>query len=295
MFNLSFTICSWNLRGLGQQSKCDEVLAELISLRPSLVLLQETKLSEISFLKAKSFLPTNLQSYAFKPAVGSAGGILTANSVNLFALDTFVQHNFDLTTELSLLHNNQKFYVTNVYAPTDHNLKPEFLLELAQISPQNDSPWMVIGDFNLTRNASDKNNSSFRQDEADAFNDLINNLALIEFPLTDRLYTWSSNRSEPTLQRIDRVFINQAWNDMFPNSSVSSRTRFILDHVPLITAVSTHIPRPAIFCFENAWDFHPQCSPLIQNAWASTQKNSNAPKSLVDVLKRTRSKLRLWR
>jgi exonuclease III len=206
MNNLSFLICSWNLRGLGQQTKCDDVLAELISLNPSLVLLQETKLSEISTLKAKSFLPRNLQSFAFKPAVGSVGGILTANSVNLFALDESIQHNFALTTELSFLHNNQKITITNVYAPTGHNQKTDFLLELAQISPHSDSPWMVIGDFNLMRSASDKNISSFRQDEADAFNDLIESLALIELPLTDRLYTWSSNRNEPTLQRIDRVF-----------------------------------------------------------------------------------------
>jgi hypothetical protein len=60
------------------------------------------------------------------------------------------------------------------------------------------------------RHATDKNSDSFRQDEADSFNDVINNLALIELPLTDLLYTWTSNRAEPTLQRIDRVFINIA-------------------------------------------------------------------------------------
>jgi hypothetical protein len=75
---------------------------------------------------------------------------------------------------------------------------------------------MVLGDFNLMRNASDKNNSSFRQDEADAFNDLINNLALIELPLIDRLYTWSSNRNEPTLQQIDRVFYKSGLEYSFP-------------------------------------------------------------------------------
>jgi hypothetical protein len=144
---------------------------------------------------------------------------------------------------------------------------------------------MVIGDFNLMCFASDKNNSSFRQDEADAFNDTINNLALIELPLTDRLYTWSSNRYEPTLQSVDRVFVNADWNQLFPNSSVSSLTRYLSDHVRIIVSISTHIPRPANFRFENSWTYIPSCGPLIQNSWNSAQDHSNAVNSLVYALK----------
>jgi hypothetical protein len=87
--------------------------------------------------------------------------------------------------------------ITNVYAPTDHILKQDFLLELQKTQPLDDTPWMIISDFNLMRCAVDKNSDTFRHDEADAFDDVINNLALIELPLTYRLYTWSSNRSNP--------------------------------------------------------------------------------------------------
>jgi hypothetical protein len=59
-------------------------------------------------------------------------------------------------------------------------------------------PWLILGDFNLMRSQLDKNTQTFRQDEADAFNTLLNDLALIEIPLIDRLCTWSSNRTEPT-------------------------------------------------------------------------------------------------
>jgi hypothetical protein len=102
--------------------------------------------------------------------------------------------------------------ITNVYAPMDHSLKPTFLLEIERICPTDDTTWMITGDFNLMRSTIDKNNTSFRQDEADAFNEVINSLALIELPLTDWLYTWSSNHQKPTLQRIDRVFVNITWN-----------------------------------------------------------------------------------
>jgi len=41
----TFNLVFWNVRGLGDQTKCDNVLAELLSANPSIVLLQETKLS----------------------------------------------------------------------------------------------------------------------------------------------------------------------------------------------------------------------------------------------------------
>jgi hypothetical protein len=69
--------------------------------------------------------------------------------------------------------------VTNVYAPTDHNLKQTFLQEPLQLAPNPDMPWFILGDFNLMQSHLDKNNPTFHQDEVDAFNDTINNLALI--------------------------------------------------------------------------------------------------------------------
>jgi endonuclease/exonuclease/phosphatase family metal-dependent hydrolase len=140
--------------------------------------------------------------------------------------------------------------VTNVYAPTDHNLKQNFLQQPQQVAPNPDMPWIILGDFNLMQSHLDKNNPTFHQDEANAFNDTINNLALIEPPLTNWIYTWSSNRATPTLQKIDIVFINIAWNQIFPNSLVSSLTRFTLDHVPLLVTISTQIPCPATFALK---------------------------------------------
>lgn len=99
--------------------------------------------------------------------------------------------------------------------------------------------------------AHEKNNMSFCQAEANMFNDTINSLALIELPLLDRHFTWSNNRERPTLERIDRVFFNLAWNDTFANSNLTSLTRFTSDHVPPIITIDTSIPRSRQFPFEN--------------------------------------------
>ena len=45
--------------------------------------------------------------------------------------------------------------------------------------------WLVIGDFNLMRAPTNKNNTNFNQRLADKFNSMIDGLALIELPLLD--------------------------------------------------------------------------------------------------------------
>lgn len=292
MIGCLFSFTFWNVRGLGDNSKCDDVLAELLSLKPSITFLHETKLQSITRQKSRCFLPSNISDFHFKPANGSAGGILTAFNNRLFTLQSYSIRTFSHSSTITLRANNETFCVTNVYAPTNHDQKPEFLNELKSIAPDGNMPWIVLGDFNLMRYAFDKNNSNFRQSEADLFNETIHDLALIELPLLDRRFTWSNNRDQPTLQRIDRAFINTAWSSAFPDTSLSSITRFISDHVPLVVNVSTSIPRPAVFRFENSWAFIPSARPTIESAWNSARNCSNGATAIVAATKICRQNLK---
>lgn len=80
------------------------------------------------------------------------------------------------------------------------SLKLDFLDEITQIAPPNSEPCLIVGDFNLIRYPHEKNNNNFHAQEAAAFNDAINSLALIELPLLDRRFTWSNNRENPVLE-----------------------------------------------------------------------------------------------
>jgi hypothetical protein len=66
MTNILYVFGSWNIRGLGQQQKCDDMLTKLISLNPSMLFLQETKLNEIPTLKAKKIPYTTSQTSTSK-------------------------------------------------------------------------------------------------------------------------------------------------------------------------------------------------------------------------------------
>lgn len=126
------------------------------------------------------------------------------------------------------------------------------------------------------------------------FNTTISNLQLIELPLLDRAYTWSNNRLNPTLERIDRAFFNLAWDEQFPNTTLSSLTRFSSDHVPLMDNISSHIPRSRLFRFESFWTLHPACKRIVTKAWTRPLLATKSDHALASAIKRTRANLKSW-
>jgi hypothetical protein len=210
-----------------------------------------------------SFLPPQLSDYVTVDAVGSSGGIITIWDPQFLSLTSSRRDRFSLSTVLLSTLSALTFVVTNVYAPADHSLTPIFLEELESLGPLfNNLPWMIVGDFNLLRCPTDKNNPSFDLSLANAFNDSICSLALFELPLLDRLCTWSNKRETPVLARLDRALFNQAWNLALSNSSLSSLPRPTFDHVPLLVTTATKIPRAACFRFENSWLKNPPLPPF---------------------------------
>jgi endonuclease/exonuclease/phosphatase family metal-dependent hydrolase len=143
-------------------------------------------------------------------SVGTSGGLVSAWNPNFFTLAASLPSQHVLSLDLTINDNGATFRFSNVYAPCEHHAKAAFLEHLLTHEPDDGVPWLVAGDFNLTRDPADRNNDNFSAAEAELFNNAINDLGLIELPLRDRLYTWSNKRAVPTLVRLDRVFINHA-------------------------------------------------------------------------------------
>ena len=196
--------------------------------------------------------PPSLDSHLSVPAIGSRSGILTAWNSASFSQQSFVSRRYSLSVTLASTSSNHTFTLTNVYGPADHSLTDAFLHELQELPTHISGPWLLVGDFNLLRSTSDKNNPLFNSSLAESFNTCINSLALLELPLLDRLYTWSNKRATPTLARLDRAFLDTDFSCLFPDSTLTSRVRSTSDHVPLLLTLHTNIPRSTIFRFENA-------------------------------------------
>lgn len=99
----------------------------------------------------------------------------------------------------------------------DEEEKITFLQELKDIRMLCNEPWLTAGDFNMIYQASDKNNDNLDRDMMGRFQRFLNKFDLKEIPLLGRKYTWSNERSSPTLVRLDRAFCCLEWENIFPD------------------------------------------------------------------------------
>jgi exonuclease III len=130
------------------------VVKEIIrNTNASIFCLQETKLNTIPLNKFYSFAPPHYHQYASRDAIGSRGGTIIAWQPTFSP-----KHNYTLTYSTTVVLTNNlsfEFMITNVYGPTDNACKPDFLPEIRIISYMHDIPWILMGDFNILRDAND--------------------------------------------------------------------------------------------------------------------------------------------
>jgi hypothetical protein len=68
--------------------------------------------------------------------------------------------------------------------------------------------------------ADDKNNDRLNRRLMGQFRRFINDASLKEIHLNYRLFTWSNKRAHPTLERIDRAFVSQEWDELYPSNDL---------------------------------------------------------------------------
>jgi exonuclease III len=191
-------ILVWNARGLNSLTRRNVVRDIVQQYRASVICLQESKLEDIS-TSVNIELTGFDYDFAFSPAIGIAGGAYIDWRRDLWCTDHVTVRRFSITMRVSPLNGpGEPWSITNVYGPTEHADKGDFLHELRDVRSACLGPWMVCGDFNMIYQASDKNNNRLHT-SGRTFRSLLDDLHLDELHLSGRLYTWSNHRDSPTL------------------------------------------------------------------------------------------------
>jgi hypothetical protein len=99
---------------------------------------------------------------------------------------------YSLTAYVTLRHNMTAFTLTVVYGPSRRPEKEAFLSHLRRVKPNDDSSWLLLGDFNLIYKASDKNNRKLNLRLMSRFRRALDFCELKEISLQNRKYTWSN-------------------------------------------------------------------------------------------------------
>ncbi|XP_059292492.1 uncharacterized protein LOC132045941 [Lycium ferocissimum] len=127
------------------------------------------------------------------------------------------------------------------------------------------------GDFNLILKADEKlGGLPVHLSKTGDFGHFVNNCGLMELKFSGSRYTWWNGRTEEDciFKRLDRVFGNQEFMDLFPSFDVSHLIRHGSDHAPLHVVCDSQeevVVKP--FKFLNFWSQHPKFLELVQDNW----------------------------
>ena len=289
-------VVCWNVRGLNNASRCLTVhdIDMLAATNCHLACLQETKLSNIDGVLAGFLGGHRLSSFAYKPAVGTKGGILLLWNDAALDVHNIVIRRFSITASVTIRDCLSTFLLTTVYGPTRDNLKGDFLRELRRIQPDDDQSWLVLGDFNLIYRARDKNNTNLNLRRMRQFRTTLNRCRLKEIHLQNRKYTWSNKRRRPTLARLDRVFCNEHWDLEFGQHGLQALSTAQSDHCPLLLSNMTGPRQPRPFRFENFWVKLPGFREAVQHVWSQPTPYTQPFRILRHKLLATARHLRSW-
>lgn len=133
---------------------------------------------------------------------------------------------------------------------------------------------MIAGDSNLIYQASDKNKLNLNRRLMGKFRRTLDDCELMEIALQNRRYTWSNERQNPTMVRLDRVFCNQEWEALFPDFALSALPTGASDHCPIILNHQDNVVWKVSFRFESYWLKLDGFMEVVQAAWSKAQSGS---------------------
>lgn len=203
-------VITWNVRGLNNVAKQEEVKQVMTVYKLDLICIQETKMSIIddSLIRNSLGMPYE-NNYCYLPAEGTRGGILLAANDSCLTLSNSWATINTITATVTDARNNYQWTVTGVYGPQGDLEKKRFIRELRHLKQQVTPQWLLLGDFNLIYKDQDKNRGRLNRRLMLKFRRALNHLLEVkEVELTGRKFTWSNQQESPNVTRIDRVFYN---------------------------------------------------------------------------------------
>jgi hypothetical protein len=186
------------------------------------------------------------------------------------------------------------WWLTSVYGPTTDALKPAFLDEVRALRAALVGPWALAGDFNMILDARDKSNANLNRRAMASFRAAINDVELKEACLLGRRYTWSNERNQPTLVRIDRWFGSVEWDELCPNATLTALSSSLSDHCPILMSTAIVFGSKRRFRFERFWTKLEGFADAVVASWGSGPPVADPLQRLDRKLRKLARDLQRW-
>ncbi|XP_077223064.1 uncharacterized protein LOC143856685 [Tasmannia lanceolata] len=175
--------------------------------------------------------------------------------------------------DVKILQTNQSFNLTVIYGYNYGGDRRFIWSDLLDISPSIHLPWLVIGDFNVTR-FSDERTSGAPPNITDIeeFNSCITSCDLKDLNTIGNPLSWSNRASEKERKfaRLNRALVNDLWLLDHPISFAEYKAPAISDHSPILVYLKEHKRlRPKPFRFMNMRLDDASLYPIVERAWTT--------------------------
>eukprot|EP00253_Pinus_taeda_P018479 PITA_18479 len=292
-------VISWNIRGLNSKGKQRYLKEKLKKEKPSVMILQETK---NLVQQIEEFMDKNKMHYEVmgQVAIGSAGGIEILWNPNDIILDSWTSMSRILTGLGRIVGTKEQVVISGVYGPPSPGEKENFLNSMKTIRrlyPEVD--WIIGGDFNLIRSLEEKKGGIRKLDHfMDKFNDLIDDLRLVDIQTINGICTWNNRRGgkNQIASRLDRFLFSEGImnKDIFIEAKIMPSLGS--DHWPIRLEVDIKVnqgKRP--FRFESFWLRDPEFIKKVEEWWSqSTIQGKGKMCTFQLKLKELKEKIKNW-
>lgn len=289
-------IAFWNIRGLHLETKQGDIRDFIKNKGVQLICLSETKLDlkltkpAASFISSGWFYEHNLDNASY-------GRLLTIWNPAFFQLTKLASSDQFLHFKCTYLPSNSCFLLTSVYAQNGVSLRQVFLDFLPSLN--SNEPWIVGGDFNCMYSSSHKSGGCpLTVKEIAPLNQALINSCLIPLSSSGFEYTWSNNSrsNPPTRCKLDYIFANIHFVNLWQNSYYEILPPSLSDHCPLLLhwgSVNAINKGFSCFKFFNFWTKHADYSQILLQVWKQ-HSSRNPLHRLLHKLKALKLNLKVW-
>lgn len=272
--SMSNDIFCWNVRGFNKQSHRSRFKKWCCSNKPIFGSLIETHVKQAKIAKfVNALLPGWFfeENYDFSE-LGKIW-ILWHPSVKVVILTKSLQM---VTCKVQFPGNPMWAVVSFIYASNEVAMRSSLWGEIISQASRQDmvgKAWAVLGDFNQILNPAEHSSpTSLNMDRAmREFSDALLQASLMDLNFRGCTYTWwNKRRAAPVAKKLDRILVNDEWQDLFPFSTGFFGAPVFSDHSPGSIFLNPAKPRhKKPFKFFNYLLKNPKCLPLICESWFS--------------------------
>ncbi|KAJ0081099.1 hypothetical protein Patl1_12280 [Pistacia atlantica] len=133
----------------------------------------------------------------------------------------------------------ENLFISFIYAKCNSIGRRDLWQSLELVDPKDD-PWLVVGDFNVIREDSERVGGHPQPIRAmEEFNNCIDHYGLLDMQVTGRRLSWCNGHEGHTRSwaRLDRAPINIHYANRFPSACFEYLNRRTSDHCPMLIHV----------------------------------------------------------